>query len=191
MKWKWEGDEREVWDKVKQGRINDQILQMEEMWGSWREEIKTGIWWNCVKNNEMRWEMKRFERGKTGENTRREGGETVVTKIWGRKEVEWRNKGVDRGDYSRLVKEARPSNTPSSRDLKELSPKYVLKKWLMEWKRMKGREDERGRLRNEGHWKHQERGKRDGWNKDLREERKWNEEIREWMEEIIQDMSRK
>ena len=53
----------------------------------------------------MRWEMKRFERGKTGENIRREGGEMVVIKLEGG--------------------------------------------------------------------------------------RKWNEEIREWIEEIIQDMSRK
>ena len=28
----------------------------------------------------MRWEIKRFERGKTGENIRREEGETVGTK---------------------------------------------------------------------------------------------------------------
>ena len=31
-------------------------------------------------NNEMRWEIKRFERGQTGEDIRREGGETVGTK---------------------------------------------------------------------------------------------------------------
>ena len=31
-------------------------------------------------NNEMRWEIKRFERGETGEDIRREGGEMVETK---------------------------------------------------------------------------------------------------------------
>ena len=31
-------------------------------------------------NNEMRWEIKRLERGETGEDIRREGGEMVVTK---------------------------------------------------------------------------------------------------------------
>ena len=31
-------------------------------------------------NNEMRWEIKRFERGKTGEDIRREGGEMVEMK---------------------------------------------------------------------------------------------------------------
>ena len=31
-------------------------------------------------NNEMRWEIKRFERGETGEDIRREGGEMVVIK---------------------------------------------------------------------------------------------------------------
>ena len=31
-------------------------------------------------NNEMRWEIKSFERGETGENIRREGGETVRIK---------------------------------------------------------------------------------------------------------------
>ena len=30
--------------------------------------------------NEMRWEIKRFERGKTGEDIRREGGEMVEIK---------------------------------------------------------------------------------------------------------------
>ena len=33
------------------------------------------------KNNEIRWEIKRFERGKTGEDIRREGGEMVGIKI--------------------------------------------------------------------------------------------------------------
>ena len=36
--------------------------------------------------------------------------------------------GVDRGDYSRLAKEVRPSNTPSPRDSIEFEYKYVLKK---------------------------------------------------------------
>ena len=31
-------------------------------------------------NNELRWEIKRFERGETGEGIRREGGETVGIK---------------------------------------------------------------------------------------------------------------
>ena len=31
-------------------------------------------------NNEMRWEIKRFERGETGEDIRREGGEMVGNK---------------------------------------------------------------------------------------------------------------
>ena len=39
-------------------------------------------------NNEMRWEIKRFERGETGEDIRREEGEMVVIKARGRKEVE-------------------------------------------------------------------------------------------------------
>ena len=36
----------------------------------------------------MKWEIKRFERGKAGEDIRREGGEMVGIKNWGRKEVE-------------------------------------------------------------------------------------------------------
>ena len=36
----------------------------------------------------MRWEIKRFERGKTGEDIRREGGEMVGIKTWRREEVE-------------------------------------------------------------------------------------------------------
>ena len=76
----------------------------------------------------MRWEIKRFERGKTGEDIRREGGEMVGIKIRGRKEVERRNKGVDREDYSRYAKEVRASNTPSSRDSMEFDCKDVLKK---------------------------------------------------------------
>ena len=35
--------------------------------------------------NEMGWEMKEFERGETGENNRREGGEMVIRKTRGRK----------------------------------------------------------------------------------------------------------
>ena len=62
-----------------------------------------------------------------------------------------KKQGSDRGDYSMLAKEVRPSNTPSSRDSMEFECKDVLKKRLMEWKRMKGREDERGWIRNSGH----------------------------------------
>ena len=58
---------------------------------------------------------------------------------------------MNRGDYSRYSKEVRPSNTPSSRDSIEFEFKDVLKKRMMEWKRMKGREDERGKSRNGGH----------------------------------------
>ena len=43
-------------------------------------KIKTGTCWNCLKNNEMRWENKRFERGETGEDIRREGGEIIGKK---------------------------------------------------------------------------------------------------------------
>ena len=32
-------------------------------------------------NNEMRWEIKRVERGKTGEDIRREGGEMIGMNI--------------------------------------------------------------------------------------------------------------
>ena len=39
-----------------------------------------------------------------------------------------KKQGVDRGDYSRIVNEVRPSNTPSSRDSIEFEFKYVLKK---------------------------------------------------------------
>ena len=55
------------------------------------------------------------------------------------------------GEYSRLSREVRPSNTPSPRDLIEFEYNSVLKKGFMEWKRMKEREDERGRTRNGGH----------------------------------------
>ena len=64
-------------------------------------------------------EIKRIETSETGEDIRREGGEMVGIKTRGRNEVEWRNKGVDRRDYSRYVKEVRPSNTPSPRDSRE------------------------------------------------------------------------
>ena len=40
MIWELEENEREAWDKVKEGRSNDQILQMEGMQGSWSKEIK-------------------------------------------------------------------------------------------------------------------------------------------------------
>ena len=36
----------------------------------------------------MRWKIKRFERGKTGEDIRREGGEMVRIKTEGGREVE-------------------------------------------------------------------------------------------------------
>ena len=39
-------------------------------------------------NNDMRWEIKSVEDGKTGEDIRREGGEMVGMKTRGRKEVE-------------------------------------------------------------------------------------------------------
>ena len=32
-------------------------------------------------SNEMRWDIKRIERGETGEDIRREGGEMIVIKI--------------------------------------------------------------------------------------------------------------
>ena len=51
-----------------------------------------------------------------------------------------KNKG---GDYSRYVKEVRTSNTPSSRDSIEFELKPVLKKRLIEWKWMKGRENKK------------------------------------------------
>ena len=58
---------------------------------------------------------------------------------------------MDRGDYSRYVKEVRASNTPSPRDSIEFENKVVLNKRLMEWKRMKEKEDETGKTRNGGH----------------------------------------
>ena len=36
--------------------------------------------WNCLKSNEMRWEIKIFERGEIGEDIRREGREMVGMK---------------------------------------------------------------------------------------------------------------
>ena len=62
----------------------------------------------------------------------------IGMKVQGRKWNE-RNKRVNREDYSRLVKEVRPSNTPLLRDLMEFEFKVVLNKRLMEWKGMKGR----------------------------------------------------
>ena len=41
-----------------------------------RENRKMMEW---SQSNEMRWEIKRFERSKTGEDIRREGGEMVGT----------------------------------------------------------------------------------------------------------------
>ena len=128
--------------------------------------------WNEMGNQENweRWDWWRHqERGK------RDGWNKDL-----RKEVEWRNKGVDRGDCSRYARKVRPLNTPSSRDSMEFEFKCVLKKWLMEWKRMKGREDERGRTRNWGHWKDQMGGRQDCWsweseNKD-EERNEWNED---------------
>ena len=44
-------------------------------------KIKNKKMMEWSQNNEMRWEIKSFERGKTGEDIRREGGEMVVLKI--------------------------------------------------------------------------------------------------------------
>ena len=44
-------------------------------------KIKTRKMMELSQNNEMRWEIKRFERGETGEDIRREGGEAVGTKV--------------------------------------------------------------------------------------------------------------
>ena len=41
------------------------------------ESLKMEEWFQ---NNEMRWEIKVFERGETGEDIRREGGEIVGIK---------------------------------------------------------------------------------------------------------------
>ena len=43
-------------------------------------KIKNRKMMEWSQNNEMRWEIKRFERGKTGEDIRREGGEMVGIK---------------------------------------------------------------------------------------------------------------
>ena len=43
-------------------------------------KIKSGKMMEWSQNNEMRWEIKIFKRGKTGEDIRREGGEMVVIK---------------------------------------------------------------------------------------------------------------
>ena len=53
-----------------------------------RVKIKNRKMMEWPQNNEMRCEIKRIEGGKTGEDIRREGGEMVGNKIWGRKEVE-------------------------------------------------------------------------------------------------------
>ena len=45
-----------------------------------REKIKNRKMMEWSQNDEMRWEIKRFERGKTGEDIRREGGEMVGIK---------------------------------------------------------------------------------------------------------------
>ena len=61
---------------------------------------------------------------------------------------------MDRGDYPRIFKEVRASNTPSSRDSMEFEYKYVLKKLLMEWKTGEIKRFERGKtgedIRREG-----------------------------------------
>ena len=44
------------------------------------EKIKNRKMMELSQNNEMRWEIKIFERGKTGEDIRREGGEMVGIK---------------------------------------------------------------------------------------------------------------
>ena len=51
-------------------------------------KIKNRKRMELAQNNEMRWEIKRFERGETGEDIRREGGEMVGIKSCERKEVE-------------------------------------------------------------------------------------------------------
>ena len=51
-------------------------------------KIKNRKMMEWPQNNEMRWEIKRFKRGKTGEDIRREGGEMVGMKARGREEVE-------------------------------------------------------------------------------------------------------
>ena len=93
--------------------------------------------WNEMRSQEF-WE--RWDWWKHQERGMKCGWNQVLMK-----EVKQSNKGVDRGDYSSLVKEVRPSNTPSSRDSIEFECKDVLKKWLMEWKRMKEMEDEKWR----------------------------------------------
>ena len=113
------------------------------------------------------------------ENARRKGGKGIGIKIRGRKGVEWRNKGMGREDYSSVVKRKTPLNTPSSRDSIEFEYKNVTEKWLMEWKRMKGREDERGKSRNGDHWKDQMGGRQNCWSGDgekkCEERNGWNE----------------
>ena len=48
-------------------------------------KMKTGRLWNCLENNEMRWEIKIFERIETCEDIRREEGEIIEMKISGGK----------------------------------------------------------------------------------------------------------
>ena len=43
-------------------------------------KVKSRKMMELSKNNEIRWENKRFERGETGKDIRREGGEMVGTK---------------------------------------------------------------------------------------------------------------
>ena len=57
---------------------------MEGIWGSWRKE-KSRKMMELSRKNEIRWEIKGFERGEAGEDIRREGGEMVGIKSWGRK----------------------------------------------------------------------------------------------------------
>ena len=44
------------------------------------KKMKSRKMMELSQNNEMKWEIKRFERGKTGEDIRREGGEMVGIK---------------------------------------------------------------------------------------------------------------
>ena len=53
-----------------------------------RINVMAGRLWDCLKNKEMRCKNKRIERGETGEDIRREGGEMVGTKVCWRKEKE-------------------------------------------------------------------------------------------------------
>ena len=44
-------------------------------------KIKNRKMMESFQNNEMRWEIKRFERGETGEDIRREGRKVIGIKI--------------------------------------------------------------------------------------------------------------